>query len=159
MRWWGSNLGQVLVHPTLTCIVMYIYPASSATLFPNLSTSRGPPPTWESPISVPAYTASAWVYLTTLASPVSIPASPTPRLYVHVVTPVTYCVFLSPHCLLLSSRYISYKVVLSFVSSISWCYHMSLLRPPPSYPFSLAHTSIIGRRATHCATVSCLLPI
>ena len=41
MRWLGSNLGQWLIKPyTLSLIVVYLYPASSATLFPNISTAR-----------------------------------------------------------------------------------------------------------------------
>ena len=47
----------------------------------------------------------------------------------------------SPH-LLLASHKISSKVGLSCVSSAYRRHHDSLLRPLPSYPVSLAHTSL-----------------
>ena len=74
--------------------------------------------------------------------------------------PGSYCVAISPRRLLLFySREISAKVSLSFFSFGYWRHHDSLLHPPPSYPLYTAHTSNISHNVTHCATVSCRLPM
>ena len=133
MRWWDSNLGQGLLQTkTLSLIVIYIYPAFSTNIVPNFSTAWGPMTPWASPVSIPSSPASAWGHPTTFASPVSIPASLTTRLSVPDVIPIPHCMFLLNRRLLLSSRKISSKVALSYVSSSSWHHHASLLRPPSS---------------------------
>ena len=75
-------------------------------------------------------------------------------------SPGSYCVALTPHCFLLFvSQDISVKFDLSCFSVAS-CHHCaSPSCPYPLYPFSLVHTSNVGRNATHCATVACSIPL
>ena len=75
----------------------------------------------------------------------SFPPSPSPLL--------------TDSCHLRSHSYvvISFRVVCSYRSAAVCCHHCSRNLLPPSYPFSFAQTLNIGRRATHSATVTCLM--
>ena len=164
IKWWGSNQGQCIIQTqTLTFIVMYllyllllrfyirphilglsscphhyILPCLKTSITPAPAPAQGPPPTWDSPVSIP----ESPNYRSTN------PSAPPP--------PVPHNVFLSLHRPLLDSCKISSKVALSYVSSTYWQHHASLLRPHSSYPAPLAQTSNISCTYTHCSTTPCL---
>ena len=50
-----------------------------------------------------------------------------------------------------------FNIAFIFCSTAACFYQGSQNFPPPSYPVSFAHTSKIGSRTTHSATVACLL--
>ena len=114
-------------------------------------------------LGVPFLRPSISVYHTSLFIHLGI-SRPCPRI--QTFRPATlppsgsYCVTLPPnHLFLLASLEIPAKVARSHFSVASWCHQTSLLHPYPSYPFSPAQTSNIGRNATHCDTVAFYLPI
>ena len=53
----------------------------------------------------------------------------------------------------------SFNVDFKCCSTAACCHHGSQNLPPTSYPISFAHTSNIGCRSTHSATITCLLLI
>ena len=65
----------------------------------------------------------------------------------------------SRHCCYPSADEIIFNVAPSCCSAASCRHHGSRNFPPSSYPLSFAQTSNIGQRATHSATVTCLLLI
>ena len=135
----------------------YIYsPALTAFLLPAIATTQVNPPTWAPPISVPASPTAKRGHSPTWALLVSVPSY---RLHTQTSSPFRlrfYYMPISPLLLLLllSSRDSS-RVARSCFSVASWRLNTFLLRPLPSYPVSLEHTSNKGRSATHCATVAC----
>ena len=92
----------------------------------------------------------------TRASPVSVPSSLLSALFPRC-SPDSYCVAISPRCLLLAFRKISAKFDISCFSAASCCHRATLLCTPPLHPFSPAHTSKIDRNASHCAMATCVI--
>ena len=74
MRWWGFSLGNLSLQSyTLSLIVIYFYPASTATLVPTLDPILVHFPTRSSPVSIPESPPTAQGQPTARASPVSVP--------------------------------------------------------------------------------------
>ena len=156
MRWWGSKPQSVTAQYLDSVAYFFLsYPALPAILFPKKATTRFHPPTWASPVSDPE-SLSATRGHSHLGVSRLRPSMPT----THPVLPIpsgsgSYCMPISPPIILLPLASRKYARVAQICFSIaSWRHHASLLRPPPSYPVSLAHTSNKGRRATPYATVT-----
>ena len=81
-----------------------------------------------------------------------LPALILPSPGSHSMTP-------SPYRLLLISSYASNMIARSCFSVNYLCHHAPLLKTPPLYPLSPAHTLNNSNNATHCAMVACCLPM
>ena len=154
MRWCiskpQSGIATVLDSAAYFCVILtrrpcYSNPCRSyqASSSSHLGVTRLSP-------SIYAYQTMSFAYLgvscLSPSIPNSYPATPPPS--------VSYCVTLSPNILLvLSSCKNPAKVAQSCLCVTSWSHQSSLLHPPPSYHFSLAHTSNIGCNAIHFITV------
>ena len=136
----------------------------------------GPAPPSPLDVQCPAYPAvvfrpdSARDHPSTGASPVFIPAyqKETRLPFPHTSLPETHFSSLpsppprlpDPHrCRSHTGAEIYFNVDFRFCSAAACCHHISRNLPPPSYPTSFAYTSNICHRATHYATVACLLLI
>ena len=135
------------------CYVYYL--ALPDFLIPAISTTQVHLPIWASPVSVPESPTTTQGNFPPWELLVSIPAYQLPTQTSSPLLLQSYYMTLSPLLLLLllASRESS-RVARSCFSVASWRHHTFLVRPPPSYPVSLAHTSNKGCSVTHCSTVA-----
>ena len=155
MRWCSSK-HQPVTGRNLDSFA-YCYVASLALpdlLIPVIATTQVHLPTCASPVSVIEFTTTTWGHSPTLAYIIPVPAY---RLPTPTSSPLWlrsyYMPIYLPILLLLLASCESSRVAQSCFYVASWHQHAFLLRPPPSYPVSLAHTLNKGRSTTHCETV------
>ena len=130
------------------CYVYSLY--LPAFLIPAIATTQVHPPTCVSRVSVPASLTAARGHSSTWVSLVSFPAYQLPTRTSSPFWLRSYYILIYPPLLLLllASRKSNWVARSSF-SVASWRHHALLLRPPPSYPVSLAHNCICSNWLSH----------
>ena len=165
MRWWSSNIGQWLLQnqalllivtylftrpPCLTLILLDLPPRESP--LPSLSSDtahlafkQDHPPTWASPVSVPAYHSrviSPRDLPLTWESPISDESYPYPSITFLLPVPRWYPLppRLPDHRRLRprASSKIYFKTALNWASAAVCLHNRDRLLPPPAYPSSPA---------------------